>query len=212
MSKNIGFIILFFVGIVLIFVSQRLATRENPSSSVTPTLVGSASTSPTSQAMVSILDLSRVTKKPFGLYVTPATSPVQPEKFTGYHSGADFETTPEEANMDVLVPALCDGKLLLKKTATGYGGVAVQSCVLDGQAVTVVYGHLNISSVATLVGQELKKGDKIGVLGKGYSSETDGERKHLHLGIHKGTGVVILGYVQKQSDLLDWIDPKSVLH
>src|SRR5579871_4518385 len=35
--------------------------------------------------------LQRVTKKPFGIYVTPTDSPVQPERFTGYHTGADGE-------------------------------------------------------------------------------------------------------------------------
>src|SRR5438105_4096773 len=40
--------------------------------------------------------LSRVTKKPFGIYITPQNSPVQPEKFKGYHTGVDFETTADE--------------------------------------------------------------------------------------------------------------------
>jgi len=34
---------------------------------------------------------ARITKKPFGVYITPETSPVQPEKFTGYHTGVDVE-------------------------------------------------------------------------------------------------------------------------
>src|SRR3990167_7147055 len=33
--------------------------------------------------------LSRITKKKFGQYITPQTSPVQPERFTGYHTAAD---------------------------------------------------------------------------------------------------------------------------
>lgn len=36
-------------------------------------------------------------------------------------------------------------------------------------------------------------------LGNGYSSDTDGERKHLHLGIHLGEVVDIRGYVQKKN-------------
>ncbi|HTP57129.1 MAG TPA: M23 family metallopeptidase [Candidatus Paceibacterota bacterium] len=155
---------------------------------------------------------TRVTKKTFGLYVTPTDSPVSPEKFTGYHTGLDFETTPAEADVAVTVRALCDGTLLLKKWATGYGGVAVQSCMLDGQAVTVIYGHLNIDSVTMDIGAALHRGDAIAVLGKGYSTETDGERKHLHLGIHKGTTVNILGYVQKKSDLAAWLDPAPFIH
>ncbi|HUO75338.1 MAG TPA: M23 family metallopeptidase [Candidatus Paceibacterota bacterium] len=150
---------------------------------------------------------SRETKKPFGIYVTPSDSPVSPEKFTGYHTGLDFETTPAEADIDVPVRALCDGTLLVKEYATGYGGVAVQSCVLDGQPVTVIYGHLKLASITPAVGSAIARGDALGVLGKGYSTETDGERKHLHLGIHKGTTINILGYVQTKAALNGWLDP-----
>ena len=54
----------------------------------------------------------RVTKKPFGIYITPKTSPVQPEKFTGYHTGADAETTPAEANIDMPIYAIADGTVV----------------------------------------------------------------------------------------------------
>ncbi len=155
--------------------------------------------------------LSRVTKKPFGLYVSPGHSPVSPERFTGYHTGIDFETTPQEQNTDVGVYAACSGKLLLKKYASGYGGVAVQACKLDGQDVTIIYGHLRLSSIAPNVGDVLSPGQQIAVLGTGYSSETDGERKHLHFGVHKTAAINILGYVQKQSELSGWLDPAQYL-
>lgn len=154
---------------------------------------------------------TRVTKKPFGIYVTPKNSPVSPEKFTGYHMGADFETSPSEQNIDVLVNVICTGKLLMKKWASGYGGVTVQSCTINNQAVTVIYGHLNIDTVTPSVGQLLNFGDHLAMLGKGYSQQTDGERKHLHLGIHKGTAINILGYTQNKADLSNWIDPLTVL-
>jgi hypothetical protein len=149
---------------------------------------------------------SRVTKKPFGIYVTPQNSPVSPEKFTGYHTGVDFETTPQEQNIDVSVDVICEGPLVLKKTATGYGGVAVQACEINNQSVTVVYGHLRLASITLPQNTILKPGQQIGVLGKGYSSETDGERKHLHLAIHKGTAIDLLGYAKHKSDLSGWLD------
>lgn len=152
----------------------------------------------------------RVTKKPFGIYITPKTSPVQPERFQGYHTGADFETFPEEQNIDVPVRAVCDGKLLVARTASGYGGVAIESCELNSQPVTVIYGHLNIASVKFKVGDQIKAGEILANLGAGYSAQTDGERKHLHLGFHKGSAVSILGYVQNKADLSGWIDPCSV--
>ena len=154
---------------------------------------------------------SRITKKPFGIYITKQTSPVQPERFGGFHVGVDFETTSAEKDIVVPISAACDGKLLLKKRATGYGGVAVQSCRIDGKDVTIVYGHLRLSSVTLTVGQAIKQGDQIGVLGTGYSTETDGERKHLHLGIHKGTTVDIKGYEQSKSALSQWLDAKAIL-
>ncbi len=179
---------------------------------VAPEETSSQSTSPSIPEKVndSIYDPSRITKKLFGTYVTPQNSPVQPERFSGYHTGVDCETTPAEADIDIPVPAFCDGKLLVGRTAAGYGGVAVQSCILKGRAVTIIYGHLKISSIIA-VGTVLKKGDKIGILGKGYSEETSGERKHLHFGIHRGAKINILGYVQKQSDLSVWLDPVQFL-
>lgn len=84
--------------------------------------------------------------------------------------------------------ALCSGPLLEKITASGYGGVAVQEYELNNQPVTVVYGHVKLSSISIKSGQQLKAGDKLAVLGEGFSAETGGERKHLHIGIHKGAG------------------------
>ncbi|MEJ0021866.1 MAG: M23 family metallopeptidase [Candidatus Doudnabacteria bacterium] len=155
--------------------------------------------------------LSRVTKKPYGLFVTPQTSPVPDDIFTGYHTGIDFETTPAEQNTDVTITAACDGTVLLKEWATGYGGVFVQSCKLDGQDVTVIYGHLNLDSITPIVGQTITAGDKIGNLGQGFTHETDGRRMHLHFDIHKGTEINILGYVPNQSDLTNWLDPMKYL-
>ncbi len=155
--------------------------------------------------------LSRITKKPFGIYITPATSPVQPEKFQGYHTGSDMETTLAEQANPIPVSAACDGKLLMKKYATGYGGVAVESCMLDNQPVTIIYGHLYIDSVKPAVGDTMTAGEQFAILGKAYSQQTDGEREHLHFGIHQGTSVNILGYVQKQSDLSGWLNPADYL-
>jgi murein DD-endopeptidase MepM/ murein hydrolase activator NlpD len=155
--------------------------------------------------------LARVTKKGFGLYVTPKNSPVQPERFTGYHTGVDFETTPAEQAVDVPVSAVCDGALALKEYASGYGGVAVQRCVLDSRDVTIIYGHLKLASITAKVGATLKRGDRLGVLGKGFSAETDGERKHLHLGIHLGTTIDIKGYVQTKAELAGWLDARKYL-
>ncbi len=155
--------------------------------------------------------LNRVTKKPFGIKISPSNSPVSPEKFSGYHTGVDFETLASEQDSDVAVFAICSGRLLLKKQATGYGGLAAQSCKIGEEDVTVIYGHLKLTSIQTSVGGELTAGQTLGILGKGYSSEADGERKHLHLGIDKGTSINIKGYAAKQSDLSEWLDPQPYI-
>ncbi len=154
---------------------------------------------------------ARVTKLPFGIYVTPQNSPIMPQRFTGYHTGWDFEILPGEETTDVTVNAFCAGKLLRKQTADGYGGVVVQSCNLAGQAATVIYGHLSLSTVSADTGDRIKTGQPIGLLGANRSTDTDGERKHLHFDIHKGTNVDIKGYVQHQSELTNWIDPTMYL-
>jgi hypothetical protein len=134
-----------------------------------------------------------------------------PERFTGYHTGLDFETTAAEKTTDVQINVICSGKLLQKGYASGYGGYAVQSCTINKQAVTVVYGHLRQSNITPTINQQLTAGDHLALLGTGYSMETDGERKHLHLGIHIGTTINITGYVPSKAQLSGWLDPKVVL-
>ena len=151
----------------------------------------------------------RVAKKPFGLFAKPGNSPVEPEHFVGFHTGTDFEILPGEENIAVPIYAICEGKILQKRTAQGYGGYLVQACTINNEPVTVVYGHLSLASITKNVGGEFKAKEKIGNLGQ-PPTETDNERKHLHLGIHKGTGINILGYVQNESELSNWLDFQSL--
>jgi murein DD-endopeptidase MepM/ murein hydrolase activator NlpD len=152
----------------------------------------------------------RVTKKNFGLYVTPQNSPVSPEKFTGYHVGVDYETFDTEKDSDVSIYAVCDGKVLVARYVGGYGGLLIQSCQLNNQDVTVLYGHMKISSITNKLGKTLKQGDQIGILGQGYSYDTASERKHLHLGVHKGKAIDYKGYVQTKAELSNWLDYQQI--
>ena len=198
---------------ILIFFFLTATIKNNPSAteitaSSTPiqnTQLNSPFSSPISNA------LSRITKKLFGIYVSPNNSPVSPEKFTGYHTGVDFETTPEEVNIDVPIYAICSGKLLVSKFGRGYGGMVVQSCILNNQPITVVYGHVRLTSVKAKIGDNIQTGNFLANLGTGYSSETDGERKHLHLGIHKGSAPNTSGYVSNKNLLSNWIDFEQYL-
>jgi hypothetical protein len=153
----------------------------------------------------------RITKKSFGTYVTPQNSPVQPERFSGWHTGIDYETFAEESEVDVSIFAICGGPVLSRQYTSGYGGVLVQSCLLNNDPITVIYGHLNLASIDKTVGQYLVPGEIIGALGKGYSEQTDNERKHLHLGVHKGSDINIRGYVQNQNQLNSWLDFQTMI-
>ena len=147
---------------------------------------------------------ARVTKKPFGIFITPETSPVQPERFRGYHTGIDVEY--EDAMDDIPVVAIADGTVLTSRTASGYGGVVVIRHVLANETVLALYGHLDPSMLPSQ-GGIVAAGERIGVLGAGDTSETDGERKHLHFAILKDGAVDLRGYVQNQSELSLWYDP-----
>lgn len=151
--------------------------------------------------------LDRITKKPFGILINPATSPVQPERFSGYHTGADAEFG--DVNDEVEVRAIADGTVEVARTADGYGGVVVIKHDIDGSTYHIVYGHLDPSQLPA-VGTSLSKGQRIGQLGAGGSNETDGERKHLHLGVFTGSQPDLRGNVDTQDDLTNWLDPVSL--
>jgi len=148
----------------------------------------------------------RVTKKPFGIFITPQTSPVQPEKFSGYHTGTDFELLPGESGHNVEVKAVCAGDVIYKNRVSGYGGVIAQRCMYKGETVTVLYGHLSLASIFAVPGDTLTLGAHVGALGEGFTEETDGERAHLHLGIHRGGDLELRGYVKGEGELEEWVD------
>ena len=144
----------------------------------------------------------RINKKAFGAYITPKHSPVQPERFSGFHTGVDVEYTDVEGEIKVL--AVCDGEIVLSKWVLGYGGTVVLKC----QNKYIIYGHLKLDSINKNL--KVTKGEQLAILGQGGTKETDFERKHLHFGIHKDT-IDLRGYVQNQNELNEWIDPLSTL-
>lgn len=152
---------------------------------------------------------SRVTKKHFGQYITPENSPVQPEKFSGYHTGTDFEIKQDEADVPIPVYAVCDGPIKSKQSIQGYGGTIVQECKIENEIVQVLYGHISVTESSN-VGESLVRGDSFAILGT-PPTETDGERKHLHLGIIGGSTIDYRGYVEVQPELSKWINPESYL-
>ena len=110
------------------------------------------------------------------------------------------------------VYAICAGPIIFSSFVEGYGGTLVQACSYEEQPVTVLYGHLDPASLTAKGTTALTAGTPIARLGDGNTSETSFNRKHLHLGIHKGSELVLKGYVQSESEIDNYLDPKVVFH
>lgn len=151
----------------------------------------------------------RITKKPFGIFINPKTSPVQPEKFRGWHTGTDFEIFENETEQKVEVRAICNGEITQKKYVNGYGGVIIQNCSFENELVTILYGHLNIQNSPD-TGKQIFHDQVVGQLADNQSYYSDGERKHLHLGIHKGKDIDLRGYVQTENQLKSWLNFEEI--
>lgn len=155
----------------------------------------------------------RATPLHYGLHVTsdPAENPIDPpERFTGYHVGTDYEVSTGELEGDVPVYAICDGRVVYSGFVGGYGGLLAQRCWIDSGWATVLYGHMALEGLPE-EGTDIEAGDTIGLLGANRSYDTDGNRKHLHLGIRRGSQLDFRGYVQTEEDLVKYIDPQTVL-
>lgn len=186
------------------------ATNIPTGQNSTPTAVPLSTTAPQSSTKFfpPIDQFKRqITKKFFGAYITPQNSPVQPERFKGYHVGVDVEY--KDVTADVPVYALADGKIVYSGWLSGYGGVFMIEFNLNDSPHTTLYGHIRPSSLP-LKNKAVTKGEKLAVLGTGYTHETDGERRHLHFAILSNRRIDLLGYVQQKSQLSGWIDPLTL--
>lgn len=182
-------------------------SSNNTISNTAPTNSTTTPEKPTATLAEPIAEFQkRITKKRFGTYVSPKNSPVQPERFTGYHTAVDIEYA--DVTQDVPVYALTDSRVVVSRVVDGYGGVFILQFSWKEKTYTALYGHIRPSTLPK-VGATFKRGDKIALIGTAYSSETDGERRHLHFSIHPGTATPLTGYVQSQSELAGWIDPLS---
>ncbi len=147
---------------------------------------------------------TRITKKPFGIFITPATSPIQPERFSGYHTGVDVEYGDVEEEVAVL--AMADGLVEHTGWVSGYGGLVAIRHLIDGKKYLAIYAHLNPARLVAQ-GKSVTKGEQIGILGQGNTPETDGERKHLHFALYTGSDFNLKGYVETPDQLSVWVDP-----
>jgi len=205
MKKSLGFVFLLMLigagcaslSTTSIAISNRSSTNvvsESQSSAIIPTHVS------TSTIVLPIDEyVARRRVKVFGQLVH--------DRFNGYHLGDDIEYT-DATGTPIFVYALTNAKVrYLNPHVSGYGGVIVLQFTLHGQVMNALYGHLDLRKTALRVGSFVTHGQKIAMLGEGYSYQTDGERKHLHFSLYPGTMLRLQGYVSTKALLKNWMDP-----
>lgn len=114
---------------------------------------------------------------PFGWRKDPVT-----KKNTRHHNGDDIVT----GKRDEPVLAVMNGRVIKAQKSTaasgGFGNYIVIRHFIDNKFYTSLYAHLKDNSTKVRVGQLVKAGDVIGIMGTtGYSTGI-----HLHLEIWKG--------------------------
>ncbi len=203
--------------IIAIFLLKKTSTPEvvKQVSNITATPTEFVSQEKSSDYFYPLTNYSsRINVRKFGQYFgpnDPKPNMVCGRVFVGFHDGDDLEVTDAEQNSDVPVYAVATGKILQVGNVDGYGGLLVQQAEINGEPVTIYYGHIGLDSVSKKAGDELEAGEIIGNLGKGCSEETDNERKHLHFAVKKGTGVDVRGYVPSADILSSWKNPSNLL-
>ncbi len=170
----------------------------------TPATVPSSTiTTPPAQTHSIVLPIEqygkRKTLKVFGEYIQ--------DRFTGYHVADDIEFTDTDA--DVPVKAIADGQVEVVQFVSGYGGFIRIKHTIDGKTIHSLYGHIALQSAAVKVGDQVKAGQFLADLGKGFSTETDGERKHLHFGLYAGNDARLNGYETTAESVSKWLNPQD---
>lgn len=144
----------------------------------------------------------RSTVKRFGDFVQ--------DRFQGYHVGDDIEFNDQESlNQEIPVVSISDGIVTRVDSISGYGGFLSINHEIDGKTLHANYGHLDLRSTKLKQGDRVAKGQFLANLGDHKSSETDGERKHLHFALYEGTQTRINGYEALSKNVANWINPTA---
>ncbi len=148
-------------------------------------------------------------RKSFGEFINIPGTP-----FSGqYHVGDDMARKDDHAT----VVSIGAGVVRAAGMAPSFGGlVIVEHVDAEGERFCSLYGHLS-PYIHVRAGQRLKKGQKLGSVGRAYTCENGGYSAHLHFGIHTGpfgTGQWITGYMrpeQFRSGNHGWVDPQKFI-
>ncbi|TSC76600.1 MAG: peptidase M23 [Parcubacteria group bacterium Gr01-1014_31] len=194
-------IVIFTAGCVPANRQTVVSPTVTPGPSATPALQPTATPQPSPiPSTAVVLPIAgyreRRTFKVYGQYVQ--------DRFRGYHTGDDIEYA--DISKDVPVFAIADGEVVAARRVNGYGGMLIIRHTVAGRTVSALYGHLDLNS-ARATGTKVKAGEQIAILGDHKSSETDGERKHLHFHLWDGDGEKLAGYAQTEAALGDYLNP-----
>jgi len=121
------------------------------------------------------------------------------------------------------VKTIAKGIVKDARTHTGYGGMyIIEHTLLSGEKLCSIYPHMDYSSFAKKVGDEVAKGEYLGKIGT--TSQNGGWPEHLHFGIHKGAYNSVnylcnganewsyAGYTGCISVLDDWCNPTEFIN
>jgi murein DD-endopeptidase MepM/ murein hydrolase activator NlpD len=219
---NIRWILGLFLLLLLISIGSyvKLQTLKPSTIAASPTLSSSSSMipSPTVSAQVAYYYpitnyVNRLTNRHYGQTITPSDRQGLPcgAPFTGLHDADDLEVTTAELTADIPIYAIAAGTVRQVSQVNGYGGLLVIQHSLNNQVVTANYGHINLQRTTVKTGDHVTAGQLVSYLGDACSNQTDGERKHLHFALHRGSAIDIKGYVTTPSELAAWLNPSQVL-
>lgn len=205
-------------GVTFLFIHQRAVSNKDEANQPTAPQPPTESVFSPSPAKATIYYPmasydSRTTKRTYGQYfsATSTNDLTCGGHFTGYHNGDDLEIVGDELNSEVPVFAIADGTVRQLSRVNGYGGLLIIEYGLASQVVTANYGHIDLTQPQVSVGQVVTAGQVVGYLGTDCSTETDGERKHLHFSLHKGSSIDVKGYLQEEAELASWLNPAEFL-
>ena len=99
------------------------------------------------------------------------------------HNGIDVDTT----NTDWTVHSTTDGKCVTSTIITDHSNLTWEwgnyVCILDNQGYRHYYCHLNSRTMS--VGQVVKAGDIVGIMGKTGNAAMDRQAEHVHYEVRK---------------------------
>ena len=116
----------------------------------------------------------------------PRTYKYQGEMVSGYHKGIDLVTSPRNNSVEIL--AVADGTVTSVCTTGKQYGQACYVRIKHNNGYQTLYYHLKSKSICVKKGDNVKKGQKIGIIGA--TGKATGI--HLHFQIDKGSSATAI--------------------